>query len=85
MSTTIRNYDGSIITSPQQVAGPETVEELQVILRERDRYPSPVRGMGSFHSLTPCASTTGTIVSMQGWQWQQCSGLRLCWPMAVQW
>lgn len=66
MSTTIRNYDGSIVTTPRQVVRPETVEELQAILRQRDRYPGPVRAMGSFHSLTPCASSTGTVVSMEG-------------------
>src|ERR1019366_4162178 len=28
------------------------------------KYPSPVRAMGSYHSLTPCASSDGTIVNM---------------------
>lgn len=65
MSTTITNYDGGITTTPQQVAKPESVEELQAILRQKDRYPSPVRAMGSYHSLTPCASSTGTIVDMK--------------------
>ncbi len=66
MSTTIRNYDGSLVTNPRQVARPATVEEIQAILRQPDRYPSPVRAMGSYHSLTPCASSTGTIVQMEG-------------------
>lgn len=65
MSTTITNYDGGITTTPQQVAKPESVAELQAILRQKDRYPSPVRAMGSYHSLTPCASSTGTIVDMK--------------------
>jgi FAD/FMN-containing dehydrogenase len=64
MSNTIVNYDGSIVTSPQQVVFPETVEEIQAILRDSARYPSPVRAMGSYHSLTPCASSAGTIVRM---------------------
>jgi FAD/FMN-containing dehydrogenase len=66
MSNTIRNYDGSIETTPKQLVRPQTVEELQDILRHPDRYPSPVRAMGSYHSLTPCVSTTGTIVDMSG-------------------
>jgi FAD/FMN-containing dehydrogenase len=45
---------------------PESVEELQNILRDKERFPSPVRAMGSYHSLTPCASSSGTIVSMSG-------------------
>jgi len=35
-------------------------------MRQPDRYPSPVRAMGSFHSLTPCASSSGTVVSLLG-------------------
>ena len=66
MSTTITNYDGSIITVPLQFARPESVEEIQAIMRQADRYPGPVRAMGSFHSLTPCASTSGTVVSLLG-------------------
>jgi len=66
MSTTIANYDGSVVTVPQELVRPESVEELQSVMRETDRYPGPVRAMGSFHSLTPCASTSGTVVSMLG-------------------
>ena len=66
MSTTIANYDGSVVTSPQKVVRPESVEELQAILQDTERSPSPVRAMGSFHSLTPCASSSGTVVSMSG-------------------
>ena len=64
MSTSITNYDGSIVTTPQQVARPTTVAELQNILRQTDKFPSPVRPMGSFHSLTPCAASPGTVVDM---------------------
>jgi len=57
-------YDGSIVVAPQQVVYPQTVEEIQKVLRDPVRYPSPVRGMGSYHSLTPCASSEGTVVNM---------------------
>src|SRR6187549_562718 len=66
MSTTVTNYDGSISSSPQQLVRPTSVEELQNILKQRDQYPSPVRAMGSYHSLTPCVSSPGTIVDMKG-------------------
>jgi FAD/FMN-containing dehydrogenase len=66
VSTTITNYDGGIVTTPQQFVHPTSVEELQEILRNKQKYPSPVRAMGSNHSLTPCAASTGTIVSMDG-------------------
>ena len=65
MSTTVTNYDGSIASTPRQLVRPRTIEELQHILTQRDQYPSPVRAMGSYHSLTPCASSPGTIVDMK--------------------
>jgi hypothetical protein len=64
MPNQVVNYDGSITSSPQQLVYPEKVEDLQAILRDPVRFPSPVRAMGSYHSLTPCASSDGTIVNM---------------------
>ena len=64
MRDPITNYDGSITTTPQELVFPETVGEIQAVLRDRGRYPSPVRAMGSYHSLTPCASSSGTIVNL---------------------
>src|SRR5271155_1869164 len=64
MPNQVVNYDGSIISSPQQLVRPDTVEDIQAILRDPERFPSPVRAMGSYHSLTPCASSDGTIVDM---------------------
>lgn len=64
MPNTIVNYDGSITCSPQQVVTPTTVEEIQAVLRDPLKYPAPVRAKGTYHSLTPCASTDGTIVDM---------------------
>ncbi len=66
---TIINYDGGITTCPNQLAFPATVGEIQSILRDRSRYPSPVRAKGSYHSLTPCVSTEGTIIDMTCMNW----------------
>jgi FAD/FMN-containing dehydrogenase len=66
LATTITNYDGGIVSTPQQHVHPKSVAELQEILRDRQKYPGPVRAMGSNHSLTPCAASTGTVVSMDG-------------------
>jgi FAD/FMN-containing dehydrogenase len=66
MSLQLTSYDGGVVTLPQKLVRPESVEELQAILRDSERFPSPVRAMGSFHSLTPCASSSGTIVDMKG-------------------
>ena len=64
MSNQITNYDGWITTTPQQLIYPETVAEIQAVMRDRARFPSPVRAMGSYHSLTPCASSDGTVLKM---------------------
>src|SRR5271168_2278777 len=64
MPNQVVNYDGSITCSPQQLVYPQTVEEIQSILRDPATYPSPVRAMGSYHSLTPCVSSDGTIINM---------------------
>lgn len=64
MPNQVVNYDGSITSSPQQLVYPETVDQIQAILRDAATYPSPVRAMGSYHSLTPCASSDGTIINM---------------------
>ena len=64
MANTIVNYDGSITASPQQLVYPEKVEDIQSVLRNTTQFPAPVRAMGSYHSLTPCASSNGTILNM---------------------
>ena len=64
MTNVIVNYDGSITSSPQQLVFPETVEDIQAVLRDSSQFPSPVRAMGSYHSLTPCASSDGTMLNM---------------------
>jgi FAD/FMN-containing dehydrogenase len=66
MNARVTNYDGSITADPQQLARPQSVAELQAILRDTNRFPSPVRAMGSYHSLTPCASSSGTMIDMSG-------------------
>ena len=64
MANKVVNYDGSITAFPRQLAYPQSVEEIQAILRDPARFPSPVRAVGSYHSLTPCASSDGTILNM---------------------
>jgi FAD/FMN-containing dehydrogenase len=63
---TLTSYDGGVVTSPQKVVRPTTVAEIQDVLRRPQDFPGPVRPMGSFHSLTPCGATPGTIVDMRG-------------------
>jgi len=64
MANQVTSYDGSNTCSPQQLVYPETVDQIQAILSDPATYPSPVRAMGSYHSLTPCPSTDGTILCL---------------------
>ena len=64
MSNRITNYDGGITTLPQKLVYVESVEQIQSILRDAQQFPSAVRAMGSYHSLTPCVSSDGTILNM---------------------
>ncbi len=64
MNAKITNYDGSVVMFPQKIVRAQSMEHLQTILKDTKQFPSPVRAMGSFHSLTPCASSPGTIVDM---------------------
>jgi len=64
MSNSVVNYDGSITSTPQQLIYPKSAQEIQSILKDTVTYPSPVRAKGSYHSLTPCASTDGTMLDM---------------------
>ena len=64
MPNSIVNYDGSITANPRQLVYPQTVPEIQAVLRDPVRYPGPVRAMGSYHSLTPCASSDGTVLNL---------------------
>ncbi|WP_167561293.1 FAD-binding protein [Bradyrhizobium sp. AS23.2] len=64
MDNMVRNYDGGITSSPARLVSPSTVPEIQSILTDAVQYPGPVRAKGSFHSLTPCVSSDGTIIDM---------------------
>ena len=61
----VANYDGSITANPQQLVVAKTVQDIQNAVRDTATYPSPVRAMGSYHSLTPCASSDGTMIDMK--------------------
>jgi L-gulonolactone oxidase len=55
-----RNWNGSALSTPRVAVAPRTVDDLIQVVKDRDRYPSPLRAAGSFHSLNDCFTTTGT-------------------------
>jgi len=65
--TTVHNWFGSITSSPRVVAEVAGVEDIVAILTDPERYPAPVRAVGSNHSTTACGvADEGTLVVMRG-------------------
>src|SRR5918998_3319852 len=62
----VRNWFGSIVSFPSVVAEPGNVQDIVAIVQDEERYPSPVRAVGSNHSTTPCGvADDGTVVVMR--------------------
>src|SRR5579871_3583563 len=62
----VHNWFGSITSSPRVVVEVNTVEEIVAIVKDPQRYPSPVRAVGSNHSTTECGvAEGGTLIVMR--------------------
>src|SRR6516162_7142671 len=62
----VKNWFGDIKTYPKVVVQVESAEELIGILKDSERYPSPVRAVGSNHSTARCGvADGGTLVKMK--------------------
>jgi hypothetical protein len=65
MVNTVTNWFGNVTSRPAVVVEPASVAEIAAILKTPDRYPSPVRAVGSNHSTSACgAANSGTLVKM---------------------
>ncbi len=63
---TVRNWSGSIISEPRVVVQATSVDEIIAVLKDREKYPSPVRAVGSNHSTTRCGvADEGTLIEMK--------------------
>jgi len=65
MSRTFRNWNNSAVSRPAVVAEPRTLDELILVVRDVESYPSPLRVGGSFHSMNECFATEGTQVLLK--------------------
>jgi FAD/FMN-containing dehydrogenase len=62
----VHNWFGSITSSPRVVVEVNTLEEIVAIVKDPQRYPSPVRAVGSNHSTTECGvAEGGTLIVMR--------------------
>ena len=61
----VHNWFGDITSSPAVVVEPENVQDIISILQDTEKYPGPVRAVGSNHSTTQCGvADNGTVVMM---------------------
>lgn len=66
-SAVLSNWAGTIHYRPGALVKPTTIAEVQAIVRDSVRYPSPVRAKGSHHSMTGCiVADQGTVLDMTG-------------------
>jgi FAD/FMN-containing dehydrogenase len=62
----VRNWFGSIVSFPSVVTEVENVQDIVAIVQDTEKYPSPIRAVGSNHSTTPCGvADKGTVVGMR--------------------
>jgi FAD/FMN-containing dehydrogenase len=62
----VRNWFGSIVSFPSVVSEPDDVQDIIGIIRDKEKYPGPVRAVGSNHSTTSCGvADNGTVVVMR--------------------
>jgi len=52
----VGNWFGDAGSRPAVIVEAETAEEIAAILRDRERYPNPVRAAGSNHAATACGA-----------------------------
>jgi FAD binding domain/D-arabinono-1,4-lactone oxidase len=67
MSRKVQNWRRSITYHAHSVQKVRSVEEIRAIVRDRGRYPGPVRAKGSHHSTSRCVvAESGTVIDMLG-------------------
>lgn len=63
----VKNWKGSIISYPSVVVRPKNVDDIIAIIKDPEKYPSPIRAIGSNHSTTRCGvADKGTVMEMTG-------------------
>jgi FAD/FMN-containing dehydrogenase len=62
----VRNHAGTMSARPRIIVRPKRVEDLQIIVSDAKKFPSPVRVIGANYSQTGCAAAdNGTLVDLR--------------------
>ncbi|KAA2263765.1 FAD-binding protein [Solihabitans fulvus] len=67
MRTQWTNWAGTATATPHSVAAPRDVEEIAETVRGAERDGRTVRPLGSGHSFTDIAATSGVAIDLTGW------------------
>ncbi len=61
----VRNWFGDLVSHPKVVVEASSTDNITAILKDRAKYPFPVRAIGSNHSTARCGvADGGTIIKM---------------------
>ena len=62
----VTNWFGNIVSHPGVIVDANSVDDIVAVMKDSQKYPSPVRAVGSNHSTTPCGTAEGgTLVRMK--------------------
>jgi FAD/FMN-containing dehydrogenase len=62
---TITNWFGDLVSHPKVVVDAQSVDDIVAILKDAQKYPSPIRAIGSNHSTERCGvADGGTMIRM---------------------
>lgn len=65
MADAVTNWFGDLVSHPKAVVEAASVDDIVAVLKNPDRYPSPVRAIGSNHSTERCGvADGGTVIRM---------------------
>lgn len=63
----VSSWDLSYVTRPAVVVRPKNVGEIIAVMKDKQKYPSPVRAVGAHHAATGCTGADGgTLIDMTG-------------------
>jgi FAD/FMN-containing dehydrogenase len=62
----VKNWFGDIVSHPKVVVDARSVKKIIEVVKDTQKFPSPVRAVGSNHSTAPCGvAEGGTLIRMK--------------------
>jgi FAD/FMN-containing dehydrogenase len=63
---TVTNWFGDVVSHPAVIVDAHSVDDIVAVMKAPAKYPSPVRAVGSNHSVSPCGvAEGGTLIRMK--------------------